>query len=796
MSSQTVYFTNPSVINNIISNTTTNSNGISAINDPKWLANNLWPAQNYSNFAYKNTSNVFETIEYFDNYALTGAYPTPIGVSTGGTLYSIKKFYPQTAINYNWVNPVDPCFSYNGDVWANASIYFRSLASNQPILSPSNDPQGDMFLNVVLDLATGSDTAVPETPGDYTTWITRLKQGCYFADGTEIKSVNIQAGVSRALTSFGFVYAFGLLPNYLLYLDGASDYVDNGTFFSQELTGTSDPICYFYQPLASVECVDDYTIRWHLNQSVPNWNLILTISTIIPVIVDTTPVGDSPTGPWVPENYDSGNFWKNPTCAGRNNCSAPYMYTGINVLSTGTNFYFSELTETYGSQEFEDIFVIECSRNPYWNKENDTAREAYPDNICIKYASDVYSYSGPAGTGYKNCSLAIDDIWMQDIYNSTGPSTTTFYSRYQNGDIAESFTATGTFGPASLSPGLGVAPDVANKVWLINQQKPVPGYENDVRAISSIFNSLFSFSVGEYIDGNGIFGDPGTIYSATGAGRYTNVRRAVQAALNRGQNALLNNGITMIEGYPKAKSFYSGYMLNNMVPTCFPESRDNQVEINGWKETDQFLPPSDLATAVQFCQIAEAEGITFPQRLNYLLGGDPTTTTTQNLVEWWNNTFFTGPLGQYFTGTVSVVDNIYNVVGFPNVMLPNYDVVRRNWASDYNNAQGILAPELANTGYTGGFGIYNVGAVNDPIIDNLLNTLDAYIAAGNTTGANETCKAIEIRQLDQAYYIPQNVPGEVNLKGVGLNNLVYIPSAGGSSSSCPLGSIWISPEYQ
>lgn len=722
------------------------------------------------------------------DYANTAPYPAPAGVQTGGTLFDLRLFSSYVEdfdgiLATAFANPLDPAFNFVAD---EARVWHRSLANYRPILEPSDDPNGKMTLYFVLDLATGSDIAVPVEGTNYTEWITYLKPGCKFADGSEITSRNVQAGVSRFFSSSAslliMLFVPGYLPPYFLALDGAEDYAANEVFFSNPIAGTS-PQCYEYTPLPSVECVDDYTIKWYMASPTPLWNLYLRYPSFVPVIVEDSPTGSPPTASWIPENYNYNEFWQNPYCGSRNSCSAAYYYTGINGVSEGTLIYNGE--------NFYDIFKVESLRNPYWSATTDPGRQAYPDVIEYTYACLPYYYTGPTEVAVKDAYEYTKLAWEADIYASSGPTSSTYYSTYINDDSnAEQFVATGTYGPASMVDFVNRTN--LNKVWLSAQNKALPPYTNIVRGALDIFNRYLNFVVGT----NGT-------YTATGAGLYPNVRRAVQCALDRGQYILAAGGNQIPElNNELIPSANQGFFMNSLLPFCYPSARDDQAEINIWKETDPYLytppAPADLAGAIQYLNLAAAEdGVTFPVRLNLLIpegnvaAGTATGATLAG--NFFRDTFYTGPLASYFTGALLYVPDgdYYSTLDDSDYTLQNIDLFSYGWSADYLNPYGYYQPALGGDNCTGGFGIANKGFINDPVIDGLLNTMEAQYANGQNAAGDATAIQIDDYVRDQAYSIPTRNGEDITVRGSGVNNFVVGVNVGQT-----FGSFWISPENQ
>jgi hypothetical protein len=787
---QNVYFTNP-IVNSQISSIQSQVNGI---NDPAWLANNFWKAENYSNLTYKNIGDVIETIEL----TVTGTYAPytePIGLQTGGTIYSLTHFYsyvddsgdyPNTQI----ANPIDPAFSYLGSYSENSRNWFRQLSGLQQVLNPSNDPNGDMRIFQVLDLATGSDTATPN--GDFTVWTTYLKTGCAFADGSPILARNIQAGWSRALTSTAIVD--GYIAPYALSLSGASAYATADTFFSRPIAGTSNPVKYQYTPLESIKVIDDYTIEWHMGSSTPLWNQYLTFPYAVPVIIEDSLVGTSPTGPWVPSTYSSADFWKNPSINGRNTCSAAYYYTGIQGLSTSQPL-------AVNNQTFFDKFVVKSAQNPNWIESTDPTRAQYPKYLNNTYISNAYQYTGATGLVERDLSYYNDLQWESDIIAGTGPTSAVYEDYYvsgpSEGEVAATGPVTGTYGPTSLIANTSSLN--APKVWLFSQQKPTPGFETRARPIAEAFTLEYGFVQGSFTDTNGTFGGvTGASYTPTGAGAYLNVRRGIIAAFNRGYFRSSVGGSLIVPNYPRQVAPNSSKSSNSIMPYLFPDARDPDVEINGWKESDPSSPPGDIAGAVQYLELAKTEdGVTYPLRLNWFVPGSSNSPGTQRTIDFIVNTFFTGPLASYFYSTEPgfvepYVGFSYAILNNPVTLMQNYDMFGFGWGSDYASPQGILQPLLAGQNCTGGVGVSNYGLINNPEIDTLLNTLEVQVANNQISAANATCIEIETISNENACFIPRGTTAALQVRPKGLNNVSYNISNPGTASP----TFWITPEYQ
>ncbi len=260
----------------------------------------------------------------------TPAFPT------GGTLYLLLSTL--SANGGVGFQDMDPERIYTGeDLAFFGATLFRSLTAYQ--YSP--DPLGGTTL--VPDAAT--DTGTPNA--DATQWSFTLREGMKWQDGSAVTCADFKYGVSR---SFATEIHDG--PTYAIsYLDIPADQnAENGSQYPGPYRATAAQRALFD---AAVEC-DGNTITFHLNQSVPDFNYTVALGFgAVPNPVDH-PVGSMCS--------DTRGDYATAPCS-----DGPYV------------------VQSYIPGQGGSLVLV---RNPYWTREVDDYRGAYPDKWEVDFGID------------------------------------------------------------------------------------------------------------------------------------------------------------------------------------------------------------------------------------------------------------------------------------------------------------------------------------------------------------------------------------------------------------------------
>ena len=238
-----------------------------------------------------------------------------------------------------WANYLDPQLVQQALELNISHLVTRTLTGFRP------EP-GAAGSELVPDLAT--DTGRPSE--NNTVWEFTLKDGVRWEDGEPVTCQDLKYGVERRFSQLPDRQTGASYP--LQYLvdnpppDGAEptgDLVYQGPWVG----GNNDG-----QGLASVECVDQRLIRYHLNQ--PRSDFSYTVS--MPVFGPVRPGADE----------DRTAYNRHPLSNG------PYLIAEF---------------RTDPDDPTQNLLVLE--RNPHWNAATDPYRPAYPDRLEITQTTDI-----------------------------------------------------------------------------------------------------------------------------------------------------------------------------------------------------------------------------------------------------------------------------------------------------------------------------------------------------------------------------------------------------------------------
>ena len=224
---------------------------------------------------------------------------------------------------------LDPQRNYTGEDLAFANGYLQ-----RTLTAYKYSPDGEEATGLIPDLATDTGTASE----DAKSWTFTLKDGVTFEDGSPITCEDVRYGVSRTFATDvitdGPTYAISLL-------DIPSDKDGNSVYKGPYVTEGNDQAAFD----KAVECTDDKTVVFHLNQPVGDFNYAVTLLSFSPV----------------PKSADTGEKYDNKPVS-----SGPYK---IQAYDKGS-----------------ELVLV---RNDNWNRETDDYRPAHPDRIVVKFGLDT-----------------------------------------------------------------------------------------------------------------------------------------------------------------------------------------------------------------------------------------------------------------------------------------------------------------------------------------------------------------------------------------------------------------------
>jgi peptide/nickel transport system substrate-binding protein len=220
---------------------------------------------------------------------------------------------------------LDPQRNYTGEDLAFANGYLQ-----RTLTAYKYSPDGEEATGLVPDLATDTGTSSDGAK----TWTFTLKEGVTFEDGTAITCDDIRYGVSRTFATDvitdGPTYAISLL-------DIPKDKDGNSVYKGPYVTKGNDQGAFD----KAVECTDDETVVFHLNQPVGDFNYTVTLLSFSPV----------------PKSADTGEKYDDKPVS-----SGPYKIDSYDK----------------GSQ-------LVLVRNDNWSRKTDDYRPAHPDRIVVKF---------------------------------------------------------------------------------------------------------------------------------------------------------------------------------------------------------------------------------------------------------------------------------------------------------------------------------------------------------------------------------------------------------------------------
>ena len=174
---------------------------------------------------------------------------------------------------------LDPQRNYTGEDLAFANGYLQ-----RTLTAYKYSPDGEEATGLIPDLATDTGTASE----DAKTWTFTLKDGVTFEDGSPITCEDVRYGVSRTFATDvitdGPTYAISLL-------DIPSDKDGNSVYKGPYVTKGNDQAAFDQ----AVECTDDKTVVFHLNQPVGDFNYAVTLLSFSPVPNRPTPARSTTT---------------------------------------------------------------------------------------------------------------------------------------------------------------------------------------------------------------------------------------------------------------------------------------------------------------------------------------------------------------------------------------------------------------------------------------------------------------------------------------------------------------------
>ena len=224
---------------------------------------------------------------------------------------------------------LDPQRNYTGEDLAFANGYLQ-----RTLTAYKYSPDGEESTGLVPDLATDTGTSSE----DAKTLTFTLKDGVTFEDGTPITCEDIRYGVSRTfatdIITDGPTYAISLL-------DIPTDKDGNSVYKGPYVTKANDQAAFD----KAVECTDDKTVVFHLNQPVGDFNYTVTLLSFSPV----------------PKAADTGEKYDDKPVS-----SGPYKI-----------------------QSYEKGSQLVLVRNDNWSRESDDYRPAHPDRIVVKFGLDT-----------------------------------------------------------------------------------------------------------------------------------------------------------------------------------------------------------------------------------------------------------------------------------------------------------------------------------------------------------------------------------------------------------------------
>ena len=224
---------------------------------------------------------------------------------------------------------LDPQRNYTGEDLAFANGYLQ-----RTLTAYKYSPDGEQATGLVPDLATDTGTASE----DAKTWTFTLKDGVTFEDGSPITCDDVRYGVSRTFATDvitdGPTYAISLL-------DIPTDKDGNSVYKGPYVTAGNDQAAFD----KAVECTDDQTVVFHLNQPVGDFNYTVTLLSFSPV----------------PKTADTGEKYDDKPVS-----SGPYK---IQAYDKGS-----------------ELVLV---RNDNWSPETDDYRPAHPDRIVVKFGLDT-----------------------------------------------------------------------------------------------------------------------------------------------------------------------------------------------------------------------------------------------------------------------------------------------------------------------------------------------------------------------------------------------------------------------
>ena len=224
---------------------------------------------------------------------------------------------------------LDPQRNYTGEDLAFANGYLQ-----RTLTAYKYSPDGEEATGLVPDLATDTGTASE----DAKTWTFTLKDGVTFEDGSPITCDDVRYGVSRTFATDvitdGPTYAISLL-------DIPTDKDGNSVYKGPYVTAGNDQAAFD----KAVECTDDKTVVFHLNQPVGDFNYTVTLLSFSPV----------------PKSADTGEKYDDKPVS-----SGPYR---IQAYDKGS-----------------ELVLV---RNDNWSPETDDYRPAHPDRIVVKFGLDT-----------------------------------------------------------------------------------------------------------------------------------------------------------------------------------------------------------------------------------------------------------------------------------------------------------------------------------------------------------------------------------------------------------------------
>jgi peptide/nickel transport system substrate-binding protein len=192
-------------------------------------------------------------------------------------------------------------------------------------LTTFRSERGPAASEIVGDLAT--DTGRPSD--NNRVWEFTLKKGLKWQDGSPVTCEDVRYGVERSFSNL--LQAGQTYPRQ--YLADADSYA--GPFVGNNNNGKG---------LSSVECVDQFNIRFHLKQAVGDFGYTVAMSVFSPV----------PAAQEKKEDYDKHPFSNGP----------------------------------YKIEENSDKQLV-LVRNPFWDPKTDLVRKAYPEKIVITATTDI-----------------------------------------------------------------------------------------------------------------------------------------------------------------------------------------------------------------------------------------------------------------------------------------------------------------------------------------------------------------------------------------------------------------------